>query len=126
MAYYSTFKLETVPNLEYTAIFHDVVKAFQNLPYFSRLRDYDLFERFVSGECLMGEISWYDCADNLQDISARFPGIAFAIHRIGEAYGEDAEIEGIYAKDGQVERILQVPDFSRPPSEKFKEFSTTA
>jgi hypothetical protein len=122
MAYYSTFKLETVPNLEYTAIFHDVVKAFQNLPYFSSSRDYELFERFVSGSCSMSDISWYDCAEHLQDISRQFPGIAFAIHRIGEAYGEDAEIEGIYAKDGELERILRKPDFSRPQSEKFKDF----
>lgn len=123
MAYYSSFRLETNPPLDYySADFHNVVNAFQSVPYFSSSRDKDLFECFVRGFCSISDISWYDCADHLQDISKQFPYIAFAIHRIGEAYGEDAEIEGIYALNGEVERVLRKPDYSRPQTEKFKKF----
>jgi hypothetical protein len=50
----------------------------------------------------LGEVKWYNRAEDMIRISLKFPGVIFTVMAYGE---EDEDISVIYAKDGNVEEF---------------------
>ncbi len=124
MGYYSTYSLETNPPLVFTDEFTlKVAEAFYDTqPDYFRNWDegrFDFAIKFVKGERSLCDVKWYDCKDDIEKISKEFPGVAFAIHRVGE----DNDVEAFYVQNGEIDVTFREVDTSRPSpkSEKFRE-----
>jgi hypothetical protein len=108
MGYYTHFKLEVTPDVE--RVKFDILVAEERLHMSSGYLEYEDIPPLLCGD---GDAwKWYDCDADVAAWSKQLPDALFVLVGEGEEQGDTWRL---YAKGGEVERIVPEIVWPEPP-----------